>query len=269
MVTKKYFYTNGVEKFGPYSFEELKKLNLSRKTKVWFYGLENWTPLSEIEELKSISKEVFSKSKDSVPQDIIQKVNTTKEKQVSSNKVKNRVVSKRKFNSSVLVIFIILLLFVAAYFSNFNNKEYKLYQEISSSAYEADVDFDFYVKKFYRDLEVFGIFPKKPKTTIIKFAKFDHITDATHIHGVSCGVNDDDKIEIYINPSTWQKFNKPKRYYLMYHELSHDVLNVHDLKDIPSNYGKLMYPIIVSYESITMDDFIESSHELFDEIGSK
>ena len=55
----------------------------------------------------------------------------------------------------------------------------------------------------------------------------------------------------------------------MYHELSHDVSNVDDLKEIPSNYGQLMYPVIVSYESITLDDFIESSHELFDDVAAK
>jgi len=255
LVTKKYFYTNGVEKFGPFSLEDLMQQNITAETKVWYYGLKDWTSISEIEELKSIANLILLKPE------------VTKPLQKTINKSKSN--RPRNFIKWVSIVFIILLIIVVGYFTNYNQRENKLYQEISSSAYEADVDFDFYVKKFYRDLEVFGIFPKKPQTTIIKFAGFDHITDATHIHGISYGVNDDDKIEIYINPSTWEKFNKPKRYYLMYHELSHDVLNVHDLKDIPSNYGKLMYPIIVSYESITMDDFIESSHELFDEVAKK
>ena len=82
-------------------------------------------------------------------------------------------------------------------------------------------------------------------------------------------MNDDDRIEIYINPSTWESFNKPMRYYLMYHELSHDVLNVDDLEHLQINEGKLMYPSIATYESKTMDDFIESSHELFEEVAAK
>jgi hypothetical protein len=49
----------------------------------------------------------------------------------------------------------------------------------------------------------------------------------------------------------------------MYHELSHDVLN---LEDLPKNEGKLMFPSIATYESKTMDDFIESSHVFFEEI---
>ena len=82
-------------------------------------------------------------------------------------------------------------------------------------------------------------------------------------------MNDDDKIEIYINPSTWDNFNKPMRYYLIYHELSHDVLNVEDMEDLPMNEGKLMFPAIATYESKTMDDFIESSHTLFEEVAAK
>ena len=116
---------------------------------------------------------------------------------------------------------------------------------------------------------MFGIFPKKSKTTIIKFAKLDQLTNATHIHGLSYGMNDDDRIEIYINPSTWESFNKPMRYYLMYHELSHDVLNVDDLSNLTVNEGKLMFPEIASYEAKTMDDFIESSHDFFEEVASK
>jgi hypothetical protein len=82
-------------------------------------------------------------------------------------------------------------------------------------------------------------------------------------------MNNDDIIEIYINPSTWKSFNKPMRYFLMYHELSHDVLNVDDLSNLKVNEGKLMFPAISTYESKTMDDFIESSHELLEEIASK
>ena len=268
MVEKKYFYTDGVEKFGPFSYRELKSKNLPREMNIWYYGLESWMPLSEIEEFDVDLKQAPNEFKPSKTPDIYRKNKI--QGSISSKKyARNELNSGHKFNKVIPVFIIIILLIVVSFYTNNNSKENKLYQEISSSAYDADVDFDFYVKKFYRDLEVFGIFPKKPKTTIIKFAKFDHITDATHFHGVSCGVYDDDIIEIYINPSTWENFNKPKRYYLMYHELSHDVLNVKDLSDTPDNYGKLMYPILTSYESVTRDEVIEGSHELFDEVAAK
>ena len=52
----------------------------------------------------------------------------------------------------------------------------------------------------------------------------------------------------------------------MYHELAHDVLNIDDLSDLPSNNGKLMYPYINTCEITHMDQFIEASHELFDSL---
>ena len=73
----------------------------------------------------------------------------------------------------------------------------------------------------------------------------------------------------YINPSSWQQFSKPMRYFLMYHELAHDVLNLDDLDNIAINEGKLMYPEISSYEKKNMDDFIESFHTLFEEHSKK
>jgi len=264
---KKYFYTNGVDKLGPFSFEKLKEENLSRETKVWYYGLENWTSISELEEFNSISKSI-------PPQLNFEKKQEIQEHHKTENAVKNNIIFKKpqkdKLNlRRIFTIIVSLIVLLTVYFFYNRQKDNRFYLEISSTAYETDFDFNFYVDKFYRDLEVYGIFPKKPKKTIIMFAKLDQLDNATHIHGISYGMNDDDKIEIYINPSTWNKFNKPMRYYLMYHELAHDILNVDDLKDISMNKGELMFPAIAAYESKTMDDFIESSHALFEEISAK
>jgi hypothetical protein len=265
---KKYFYTNGIDKIGPFSFEELKDQNLLRDTKVWFYGLDSWKPLNEIEELNSLTN--------SIPPPL--KTSETKEIDYSPKKenviVDNTIIKKKTKNKKALKVLLIVVVVLAmitflGYIFIKNQADNKLYTSIASSAYDANVDFNFYVEKFYRDIGNYGIFPKKPKTQIIKFAKLDQLDDATHIHGLSYGMNDDDKIEIYINPSTWESFNKPMRYFLMYHELSHDVLNVDDLEDLQSNEGKLMYPEIYTYESKTMDDFIESSHSLFEEISER
>ncbi len=259
---KKFFYTNGTEKIGPFTLEELKRQNLSRDTKIWFYGLENWTALSDIEELSSITNSIPPKLRNE-EKEIIQRTYNT-------NRTNPSQPSNRRILKKVAIITIVFAsLILISYFIYNNQRDLRLYKKVVDSAYETDVDFNFYLDKFYRDLEVYGIFPKKPITKIIKFAKFDHIKDATHFHGISYGIHNDDRIEIYINPSTWERFNKPLRYYLMYHELAHDILNLNDLSDYQENEGRLMYPAIASYESKSMDDFIESYHKLFEEIKTQ
>ena len=265
---RKYFYIKDGKKKGPFSLEELNRENLTRKTKVWFYGLNNWTVLSEIEELKSLASSIppllkITKSEKNRDTIIIKK-------DISKiNSIKKKLNNRKIINISIFIIVALLLLF-SIIKSNFNKRKVSSpHQEIVENAYDSDVNFEFYVKKFYRDINFYGIFPKKPKITIIKFSRLDQLVNTTHIHGLSYGMNDDDRIEIYINPSTWESFNKPMRYILMYHELSHDVLNVDDLEATHENKGKLMYPAISTYEHKTMDDFIESSHVLFKEVAAK
>lgn len=263
---KKYFYTNGIDKIGPFSIEELKKENLTRETKIWFYGLENWKPLSEIEELKSLTNAIPPKLK----VEGITEPEKIKEPNLANSAVipkKQKSQGKSNLKKGIPILILLAVVLFIGYFSFQSNQENELYLKIVASSYDTNEDFKFYVDKFYRDIGVYGIFPKKPHKTIIKFAKLDQIDHATHYHGVSYGIYDDNKIEIYINPSTWLEFNKPMRYYLIYHELSHDVLNLDDLEDNIKNEGKLMYPALLSYESKTMDDFIENSHALFEEIS--
>lgn len=263
---KKYFYTNGVNKIGPFTLEELKEQNLSRETLIWYYGLDKWKELSEIEELHSLTNSIppplkFSEITNTDNSSYNEKGLT--EKAITAKTPKSR----KKTNAFLAITAVLIVIILIGYISINNTADNKLYTNIAANSYVTDVDFNFYVEKFYRDIGNYGIFPKKPQTQIIKFSKLDQLDNATHIHGISYGMNDDDRIEIYINPTTWDKFNKPMRYFLMYHELSHDVLNVDDLEDLLSNEGKLMYPAIYTYESKTMDDFIESSHSLFEEIS--
>lgn len=308
---RKYFYTDGNEKFGPFELEELKKKDLSIDTKIWFYGLEKWTPISEIEDLQAIIDEippaipkiqVDTKHKYDIEQQVNPKEisdlkerhstdysseyvnfeNTLKQGKKSemdnsanpiSHKADFRFHLKSKKGMIVLIIGLIIILTVIARFkSNETIIDSPLadfdepinYDEIAANSFNTDEDFNLYVEKFYRDIRVYGLSPAKPSTTIIKFAHFDQMKNTTHIHGVSFGMNDDSRIEIYINPTTWKEFKKPMKYFLIYHELSHDVLNVDDLDDIPSNEGKLMYPALTTFENKTMDDFIEASHALFE-----
>lgn len=51
---KKYFFTDGTNKFGPYTLDELKGFRITKQTKVWFEELSDWTPAGDIYELHSL-----------------------------------------------------------------------------------------------------------------------------------------------------------------------------------------------------------------------
>lgn len=51
---KKYFYSDGKQKHGPLSFEELLNEDISKQTLIWFDGLDDWTLAGELDEMKAI-----------------------------------------------------------------------------------------------------------------------------------------------------------------------------------------------------------------------
>jgi hypothetical protein len=51
---KKYFYSNGQDKEGPFSIEELKIEDIKPDTLIWYEGLDDWTPAIDIEQVKLI-----------------------------------------------------------------------------------------------------------------------------------------------------------------------------------------------------------------------
>ena len=138
-----------------------------------------------------------------------------------------------------------------------------------SSTYDPNnKKFDVYVDKFYRELEVLGIFPVRPSNISITLEDLDISKETTHLHGYSLGYNDDDKIEIVINRRTWETSSKALKHYLIFHELAHDVLNLDDLPPNISNKGMIMYPAISKYQGLNMDDFIVNFHSLIENYSS-
>ncbi len=51
---KKYFYSNGQEKEGPVTIEELKQKNIKPKTLIWHEGLDDWKEAESIDEMREI-----------------------------------------------------------------------------------------------------------------------------------------------------------------------------------------------------------------------
>ena len=119
-------------------------------------------------------------------------------------------------------------------------------------------NFDLYVNQFYKELEASGIFKVRPKEINIKLEALDESKKTYHIHGYSTGYNNDDVIDITINKRSWNTFSKAQKYYLIFHELSHDVLNLEDLESNNPNQNSIMYPSIDAYKNLTMNDFIDN-----------
>ncbi len=139
-------------------------------------------------------------------------------------------------------------------------------QPIRNLSYETNEDLKPYIDKFFRDLNNHGINYVIPQDFVVKFSDLESHKTTSHTHGISFGFNDDDKVEIYINKRSWDSFNKTQKYYIIYHELSHDILNLDDLSDLDKNYGKIMYPFISRYDSFTMEDFIVNMKNLFESL---
>ena len=49
---KKYFYSDGNEKHGPLSLDELKQEKITNDTLIWFEGLDDWTKAKYVLELE-------------------------------------------------------------------------------------------------------------------------------------------------------------------------------------------------------------------------
>jgi glycosyltransferase involved in cell wall biosynthesis len=260
---RKYFYTDGVNKYGPFSKDELKRQKITRTSKVWYLGLDNWIDLKKVEELD----EVFNSIPPELKVESSSLNNISKKENINFHKRYNSIseIIKSKVNKWVLRSLVLIFISVLCLVFYRKQSDSNFYNSVVENSYTTDETFEIYIDKFYRDLNYYGILPKKPNEIIIKFSKLDQLDNTTHIHGITFGNNDDNRIEIYINPSSWKKFTRPMRYFLMYHELAHDILNVDDLSAIPVNEGRLMYPAISSYENKNMDEFIESFQVLFKE----
>jgi antitoxin component YwqK of YwqJK toxin-antitoxin module len=70
------------------------------------------------------------------------------------------------------------------------------------------------------------------------------------------GIFNDEEITIRVNPKEWSNASNPKRWYIMYHELGHDVLNLKH-----GQGGKMMFNF--TEEDYTWDDFFKDKDYMF------
>jgi hypothetical protein len=138
------------------------------------------------------------------------------------------------------------------------------YNSINNNYVGDNENFEIYVDKFYRELESAGIYKIRPEKVNIKLRPLDSFKNLNHLHGYSLGYNNDNEIDIHINRRSWNTFSKAQKYYLIFHELSHDVLNLDDLESNAPNENSIMYPSINAYKTLSMDDFIENFQQLIE-----
>lgn len=231
----KYFYQKNGESYGPYTVEDILKKELTPDTYVWYDGLESWIPFNK--------SELWGKMR------------------------------YKKQDTSVLIreilVYLFVIIFIGAILVLGALQEIETVEQddIIRSAYnDPEVDFNVYLNKFYRDVNVYGISYVTPNKTIIKFANLDKKKGTVDYNGISYGYKDDSKIEIYINPTFWANATKAQKYWLMYHELCHDVLNIDHTPEAEEYIGELMYPYMDQFEINHMDDFIDAYHKTFERL---
>ena len=168
----------------------------------------------------------------------------------------------RRFITGLTLLTVLIVLFYGLI--KFTKNE--TIEPIRNLSYETNEELKPYIDKFFRDLNNHGLNRVIPQDFVVKFSDLESHKTTSHFHGVSFGYKDDDKVEIYINKNSWDSFNKTQKYYIVYHELSHDILNLDDLSDSDKNYGKIMYPYISRYDSLKMNDFIKNMKLLFDSL---
>jgi uncharacterized membrane protein len=60
-----YYYTDGTDRFGPLSIEDLKTKGIKPNTFVWYEGLESWIAASQVPELKTVFENEWSSANES------------------------------------------------------------------------------------------------------------------------------------------------------------------------------------------------------------
>ena len=73
----------------------------------------------------------------------------------------------------------------------------------------------------------------------------------------SYGINNDSVIVIKVDPEKWANASEEKRWYIIYHELGHDILNLDH-----GEGGKMMFNF--ADKEYSWDDFIEDKQYMFD-----
>lgn len=138
---KKYFLHDGSQQAGPFDIEELKSKNLNRDTPIWCEGLEEWTTISKVDELKEIitaTPPPFAAKLASPPP--VQKSATQQKVFVDKPKQSSSTVRRLLIIGGVVVLALIGLFI-------YNQIQHQQYQQDRESTINAEEDAKAMIKK--------------------------------------------------------------------------------------------------------------------------
>lgn len=130
-----------------------------------------------------------------------------------------------------------------------------------------EFDIKFMVKLFFEDIFAVNKYYGSPSELITKLEKKKNII-FNNIVGLfetlekdtiakSFGIDNDDKVFIKIDPEKWAKASSIKRWYILYHELGHDILNLRH-----GEGGKMMFNFPLT-NNLTLQDFADDKDYMF------
>ena len=128
---KEYFIHNGQKEVGPFNLENLKLQPLKKETSIWFEGLENWTTVGEVDELKSFIKIIPPP---------LNKTNASSQKPLQipilqPNSIEQNIIEPRNKKLSISFLFILAIILIGGIigwliYQNKNLEQITLVQEI-------------------------------------------------------------------------------------------------------------------------------------------
>jgi len=113
---KKYYYHNGKDQQGTFTFDELKEKKLTKETMIWFEGIQSWQKVSEIDELKTLFIEIPPPLKPPILE------NTQTEKEFKKQIVEKSPKKKKSKKGLIIIISVIAVIaFLAIVFNIFDS----------------------------------------------------------------------------------------------------------------------------------------------------
>lgn len=126
---QKFYIHKDNQQLGPFSIVELRDLNITRDTMVWYEGAENWKKAIEIEELKEIFKSIpppLETSKSSSPPPLNNNIANEERKVVEEKKIEKKG-SKMLFG---IIAFILAIGIGAMVYSNQQAKSSEIQRQL-------------------------------------------------------------------------------------------------------------------------------------------